>query len=161
MAPAPKTSPSTLKLKSIRHRQEPATVCLPQAEERHVQLSAVQEQRVPGIRSGGSSPTLRRCVVQKSRVSMAHYTHHTVVSSHLLLFRPEEIPWLVVQDTQALCFAPCIVIYHPIKHQQNAHVLCISLHAPTCFVPIRPSSGCLLLQNTLLSKCACPIYKYL
>jgi hypothetical protein len=73
------------------------------------------------------------------------------------------------------------------KHQQNALVLCISFHAPACFAPIGPSSGCLLLQSTrwskydrddlcvnksqfvpvifeppctLLSKCAGPIYKY-
>ena len=53
-----------------------------------------------------------------------------------------------------ICFVPCIVIYHQIEHQQNAHVSCISFHAPTCFGPIIPSSGCFLLQNTLLFKCA-------
>ena len=47
------------------------------------------------------------------------------------------------------------------KNQQNAQVLCIALHSPTCFGPTGPSSGCHLLQNTLVSKCAGPIYKYL
>jgi hypothetical protein len=58
-----------------------------------------------------------------------------------------------------VCFLPRIVIYHQIQNQQNYHVSCISLHEPTCFGPIRPSSVCLLLQNTLVSKCAGPIYK--
>ena len=51
-------------------------------------------------------------------------------------------------------FVPCSnhTLSRQIKNQQNAHVLSILFHASTCFGPIRPSSGCVSLQNTLLSN---------
>ena len=56
-----------------------------------------------------------------------------------------------------MCFVPCMVMYSQIKHQQNAHVLCIPFRAPLYFGPTGPSSECLLLQNILVSKWASPI----